>query len=253
MSQGKLVDDLLTLQDKKIHALFANYMEHRDEDKLFNDIRILLNFTPKEDANLIKPIKAPSNSVSPETPSLQTPKDHISQMETPAFDKNKNKRMENIKDEINLSSIKITPVAQEDPAPAADRVPTFNEALLTFVLKKEGVSEKFVAKLLDCLDACNRDEPEAADHLISEFIDYGKSRLVNILKDDFSYKETSYILKQPTHFKESFEKANRLRVDPKALLKSNLKEALKSLNEIDDLRDEGDEDLEIESPVNCYD
>lgn len=242
--QAKLVDELLILQDKKIHALFADYHEnHKDIETLFKAIRALLNFKDPEESNLIKPIKLPSNPTSPDS-FLQPPKEVATQAETPGFDKNKNRRMESIKDEINLSAIKVTPVEAEA---RAEEMPSFNQALLTFILRKEGISEKFVSKLVSCIDACERDEPDALENLTSELIDYGKSRLVNILKDDFTLKETSYILRHPDTFKEYFEKSNRLRADPRPYLRANLKDALKSVDELDYLPEEENEYLE--SPV----
>lgn len=254
--QAKLVEDLLTLQDKKIHSLFQKFHEdHRDLETLNGDIRKLLNFKDTEPSSIIKPIRAPTNSLSSD-PVVEILKDRgqATHIDTPVFDGQKAKRMDTLKEEINLSAIKINPVEveaapepeQDELGEEEDSLPTFNEALLQFVLQKEGISDKFIAKLLKCIDACNRGDDDASEQLISEFVDYGKSRLVNILKDDFTYKETSYILRNPETFKETFEKSNRLRADPKAYLKANLKETLKSL----DLDANQEDDLnELDSPV----
>lgn len=243
-SQARLILDLLTLQDKKIHALFANYHDnHHDADKLFIDIKVLLNLKDVDEPNISKPTQITHSLSNPE-PQRRNSKDSSTQIETPVFDKNKNNRMESLREEINLSSIKVTPV-QPDSETEEDPLPSFNEALLTFILKKEGISDKFIAKLIKCLEACEKGDETASESLINEFIDYGKSRLVNILKDDFTYKETSHILRHPEQFKECFEKSNRLRADPKAFLRANLKETLKSVD-LDKLENEEDD---LESPV----
>ena len=186
---------------------------------------------------------APSTTSPPQ--SNQTPKELLMSVKTPVF-QNKNIKIESISEEVNFSSIKVLAAKPEENQ--LEDKPTFNEALLTFVLKKEGVSDKFIKLLLTCLDSCGKAELDAHEILVSEFIDYGKSRLVNILKEDFTLKETSYILRHPEHFKESFEKSNRLRTDPKEFFRSNLKNSFQKVGDINDQKDE-DDDGDLASPV----
>lgn len=62
-------------------------------------------------------------------------------------------------------------------------------------------------------------------------IEYTKSRLVNILKKEFSWTDTGNILKRGDLFMEAFEKTNRVKARQIPFLKSEISEILKKARE----------------------
>jgi len=182
-------------------------------------------------------------SSPPTNPVAEIPIVHTEhQMETPGFDRNKKDRLDVLKQPLTLSQ---QPSAEGDQLNSnADIEPStpndFHTNLIGFVLRQEGLNAKMSSYFQ------HYRSPLHIDRLIEELINYSKSRLINILKDDFKLKETGYILRRGDVFSEAFEKSNRVRADQLSFLKTELHDLL-AKNE-DELMRQGSMQLDDEQP-----
>ena len=241
--QRKLISDMITLQDKQVMRIFSDYRNHGDLSRLLLDIKVVIPSNMKEEeqemGSLIKPNKVPVESNYP-TPNGSP------QEATPAFD-TKNARINSIREEMNLNISTVPAPVLDSPTDAAwphEDEPSFKEALLTYVLRKEGIHDLFVSKFISRLEACQNNEFGATDSIVEELIDYAKSRLTSILYNDFGLKEISTVLQNPDMFMECFMKTNRVNQDQKGFLKTELKDCLSNLDAEDAvIADEQDDPL----------
>lgn len=230
--QTKLIADMITLQDKQVMRMFSDYRNHGDVSRLLEDIKVVIPVHMKADpfkeavSSLIRPNKVPVESAN------QSPKEDHSPGDGGPSLGSRNPRIEDFREEMDLRISTLPAIsALESPTDHESEIkePTFKEALLTYVLRKEGIHELFVSKFISRLDSCEKRDFGANEALIEDLIDYAKSRLTSILYNDFGLKDISTILQNPELFMECFMKTNRVNQDQKDFLRAELKDCLAKL------------------------
>lgn len=193
----------------------------------------------EEEPSIIKPIKAPETFI--QTPSKdESPKG----VDTPAFNVDRiqivgKSAREDLK--INLNFQKTIESAEnkvEGPEPS------FKEALLTYVLRREGVHNLFVDKFISCLESCEKEEFDAQEILIHEMMEYAKSRLTSIFSNDLSNREISIVLQNPDIFMDCFIKTNRVLQDQKGFLQAEIKDSIAKMEDAEGLYSKENEPVE---------
>lgn len=121
----------------------------------------------------------------------------------------------------SLVSINVSKATAKDKSSRK----SFKQLLVNFVLQNEGFGPAIIQPFIDYMET--RDN----EALSRELVDYTKTRLVQILAEEFSAKDAHVVLGNADMFLETFENTNRVKGDPYSYLKTEINHKLNGLND----------------------
>lgn len=247
----KQIEELVKNKDHTLQAAFKEYTATDDMNKLKESMKKLLKPAVFDNINVKQvPIISQSQNYgefdalrSPEGRggnfkmiTQSTPIDHENDQSSPEKLNLIRHKTEN-GSSINYQSMTIlnpdtyTMKENLEKYPSQGSVPekekkskSFKQLLVSFVLQNQGMSERIVESFVDYM--------ESKDHetMTRDLVDYTKSRLVQVLKEDIGIKDIGIILRNGDIFMETFEHTNRVKGDQFSYLKTELTHKLNSLD-----------------------
>ena len=246
----KYLEDLIKNRDVQLIKMAKDFNSSEDSKLLQDCLEKLIEPLKQIDATAEPLFQSQTN----EPLDSPAPRQGFEDDGTPGFDKNKAQRIEILKSTgpekpkteqgafsqySNHLGIQSAPLPKQSPAsPSLVSIniskssarekggkKSFKQLLVNFVLQNEGFSPSIIQSFIDFMET--RDN----EMLSRDLVDHAKSRLVQILSEEFSAKDANVVLANGDMFLETFENTNRVKGDPYSFLKTELNHKLNGLSE----------------------